>query len=99
MITPKMRKMNNLGYVVVDHHNNVLLFDPTSFYIYEDDTEVMIPFVLDGGRFTVFKDETALEEMYGYWGQTIKDMKYKAIPLMDFLGESLSEGIDIIEEM
>ena len=97
MTTPKMRIMNNLGYVVVDHHNNVLLFDPTSFYIYEDDTEVMIPFVLDGGRFTVFKDETALEEMYDLWGQTIKEMKYKSVPLIDYLGESFTESIDIID--
>ncbi|GAG71947.1 unnamed protein product, partial [marine sediment metagenome] len=56
--------MNNTGWVIVDTHNNCLLFSPTEFYMFEDDTDLVIPFMYDSSRFTVFRKEEDLEELY-----------------------------------
>jgi len=85
------------GWVIVDKYNNPLLFDPTHFQVLddEDDGSIIIPFVYDIDRFTVFKNENILEEIYTVWEDTISEMKYLAIPLIDVVGEMLAEEDEV----
>jgi len=92
-MTTKM-KMNNCGWVVVDSQGECMLFDPTEFYLFETDTDVIIPFVYDSGRYTVFRDEEMLDELYAAWGKTIDEMEFNAVPLIDVMGEMMSCGVD-----
>ena len=70
-----------IGWIITDSHNNPLLFEPT-YFDWVDDTEIIIPLVLDSGKYTLFKNDSTLNETMEGWESFIQEMNYRIKPLI-----------------